>query len=1037
MARIPTGELERLKKETDLVELVRSSGVELKAHGKDLLGLCPFHDDKEPSLVVTPSKNLWNCLGACGEGGTVVDWVMKTQGVSFRHAVEILRGGGKISAPIGGKRSTVPRLPCPLSDDAEGAALLGQAVDYYHEVLQEAPEARAYLEKRGIWDPEAVDVFKLGFANRTLGLRLPEKSRAAGARMRKRLVATGLFRASGHEHFNGSVVVPIHDAEGKVVEVYGRKITTGLRKGTPLHLYLPGPHRGVWNLAALRSSKEIILCESLIDALTFWCAGYRNVTSTFGTNGFTSEMLEALKAYGVERVLIAFDRDEAGEKAAAKLAERLGSEEISCFRVRFPRGMDANDYALKVTPAAQSLGVLLRSARYMTGPLKTLTEIRTPTVSTISSLITEERASSPLAAAPPQAALVMSEESPGSTVEEAAKEKKAPAGSPVAAPTPAGKVQAQIRDHEVIIELGERRWRVRGLARNLSYEQLKINLLVAAGEHFFVDSLDLYSSRQRAAFLKQVTTELQVKREILSKDLGRVLMKLEEIQEERITKELEPEEGDVKLSEQERTEALGLLKDPRLLDRVSEDLTACGLVGEHTNKLTAYLATVSRKLSKPLAVMVQSSSAAGKSALMDAVLAFCPEEERVQYSAMTGQSLFYMGETDLKQKVLAIAEEEGAERASYALKLLQSEGKLSIASTGKDPKSGRLVTHEYHVEGPAAILLTTTAIDLDEELLNRCIVLAVDESREQTRAIHELQRSDRTLEGLERRLARQELLKLHQNAQRLLQPLHVVNPFADRLTFLDDTTRTRRDHEKYLALIDAVALVHQHQREVKTGVVRGRRVDYIEATLDDIAMANRLASEALGRTLDELPPQTRRLLFLVDEMVGKDSKERDIERESCRFTRRQLREHTSFGNTQLKVHLRRLVDMEYLLVHSGGRGHSFVFELLWKGEGKAGERFVLGLLETDKLQVHEYDSNRSGSEERRSGSEADRSAPGRPPVGGWSGGGRSEATAAAKEDDPDFELKPPKNAHQAVKKTPVSYPKSRRSHVPLSAAGAD
>ena len=90
--------------------------------------------------------------------------------------------------------------------------------------------------------------------------------------------------------------------------------------------------------------------------------------------------------------------------------------------------------------------------------------------------------------------------------------------------------------------------------------------------------------------------------------------------------------------------------------------------------------------------------------------------------------------------MLAISEEEGAEQASYALKLLQSEGQLTIASTGKDPATGKLVTEEYHVEGPVMIFLTTTAIEIDEELLNRCIVLTVDENREQTRAIHELQR---------------------------------------------------------------------------------------------------------------------------------------------------------------------------------------------------------------------------------------------------------------------------------------------------------
>ena len=113
---------------------------------------------------------------------------------------------------------------------------------------------------------------------------------------------------------------------------------------------------------------------------------------------------------------------------------------------------------------------------------------------------------------------------------------------------------------------------------------------------------------------------------------------------------------------------------------------------------------------------------------MEAVLGLMPEEERVQYSAMTGQSLFYMGETN-PHKILAIADEEGAANASYAPELLQSEGQVSIASTGKDDQTGQLVTREYRVEGPVMLFLTTTAIDIDEELLNRCLVLTVNESR--------------------------------------------------------------------------------------------------------------------------------------------------------------------------------------------------------------------------------------------------------------------------------------------------------------------
>lgn len=184
-----------------------------------------------------------------------------------------------------------------------------------------------------------------------------------------------------------------------------------------------------------------------------------------------------------------------------------------------------------------------------------------------------------------------------------------------------------------------------------------------------------------------------------------------------------------------------------LVERIVEDMERCGIVGESTNLLAGYLAAVSRKLDAPLAILIQSTSAAGKSSLMDAVLNLMPEEERIQYSAMTGQSLFYLGETDLQHKILAIAEEEGVRQAAYALKLLQSDGELTIASTGKDETTGNLVTKQYRVKGPVMLMLTTTAIDVDEELLNRYLVLTINETREQTRAIHARQRAAQTLEG--------------------------------------------------------------------------------------------------------------------------------------------------------------------------------------------------------------------------------------------------------------------------------------------------
>ena len=264
MARIAVQEIERLKVEVSVERLLQSAGIVLKKSGKDYVGRCPFHEDDTASLVVTPAKNLWHCFG-CGVAGGPIDWVMKSNGVSFRHAVELLREGVCSLAAEPGivKHRSVKKLEAPVAFDADKQKLLNQVTDYYHQSLKQSPEALAYLQSRGLTGgaaAEAIDTFKLGFANRTLGLRLPEKTRLAGAEIRTRLQHIGIYRDSGHEHFNGSLIVPIVDERGNVTELYGRKITDNLRKGTPQHLYLPGPHRGVFNVAALVAHKEIILC---------------------------------------------------------------------------------------------------------------------------------------------------------------------------------------------------------------------------------------------------------------------------------------------------------------------------------------------------------------------------------------------------------------------------------------------------------------------------------------------------------------------------------------------------------------------------------------------------------------------------------------------------------------------------------------------------------------------------------------------------------------------------------------------------------
>lgn len=646
-------------------------------------------------------------------------------------------------------------------------------------------------------------------------------------------------------------------------------------------------------------------------------------------------------------------------------------------------------------PAEKSLGLAIRKAQWLgKGAAKPITTSASSTttapsaVPTSSDEVRDAGASNPslVAAedlspsiAPPAAHVP----SAGSVLEAVLPAQVIP-DAPSAPPAAECKTIGNEREH--VLMLGDRRYRIRGLEKNLSLQVLKTNLLVmhVASGLVHVDTFDLYSARQRGSFANQAATELHLSEDVIKADLGRLLLQCEALQEEALRAALAPTPTAITVNESERTAALELLRSPDLIERIAADFSRAGIVGERTNALVGYLAAISRKLDRPLALLIQSTSAAGKSSLMDAVLKFVPEEDRIVYSAMTGQSLFYMGEMDLKHKILAIAEEEGAHRASYALKLLQSEGELTIASTSKDPETGRLVTDEYRVEGPVMIFSTTTAADLDEELKNRCLVLAVDESREQTQAIHQAQRERRTLAGLKARTERARLLKLHQNAQRLIEPLAVMNPHADRLTFINDRTRTRRDHEKYLTLIDVIALLHQHQRELRTTEHNGEQIQYVEVTLDDIAIANGLAHDVLGRTLDELPPQTRRLLQLIVAMVESECAALQIKRSDYRFSRRQVREYTRWGDTQLKIHLGRLVELEYLLVHRGGRGQSFEYELLYDGAGDA--RHMSGLINVETLcAAHAYDGERSGVNAKQSGS-------GRPLVGAQSAGGRGDET---------------------------------------------
>lgn len=901
-------DVNKLEQEISLLRLAEAAGIGLVNDGDIYRGLCPFHADTVNSFSINLATNRWCCEGDCNRDGSVIDWIMQKKKLSYDKAVDYLQhelAGLLVKAPT---QASNKRQSMPFATDLTDQALLNQVASFYHASLKDNPKALAFLERFGLGQSDCIEHFKIGFSDRQLGLRLPEKNRKAGAAIRHQLQQIGILRDSGHEHFRGSITIPMFDTHQDVQQMYGRKINNNLRKGTQYHSYLPGELTPLFNPAIFTASDTIILCGEILDALTFWCAGQRHVTANYGQSDLNPAILTACQEHTVLRVILAHRNAPQGNEAAQKAADAFLAAGMECYRLHCPTNLGPNDVARQHPD-----DIPAQLCRLLDGA----TRIVSPT--------TRPHAES-------------FESNSINTL-------------------PSNELGIKMEDDAITLSIDDRFYRIKGFLTRLTPTALKVNLLIHRGDAVYVDTLDLYAARQRTTYTKGASAELGISEALLNHDLGRILLKLESLQTESL-ETVPPDPLDL-MSDGEMQAALAYLKSPDLFAHILSDFKQCQIVGEEANLLTGYLAAVSRKLVAPLAVIIQSSSASGKTALMDAVLAMIPEEDKLEYSAMTSQSLYYMERHDIRHKILAISEEEGARQAVYALKLLQSEHQISMASTGKDMESGKHKTYSYHVEGPVMLIFTTTSIDIDEELLNRCLVLAVDDSRSQTQAIHQLQRQKRTLQGLTRWHQRDAILDLHHNVQRLIRPFAVVNPYAEQLTFQDNLTRTRRDHDKYLTLIDSIALLHQYQRPILT---TEDSTEYIEVTLSDIAKANHLAHQILGRTLDDLPPQTRRLLDYLVEMVNDKTQTEASARCSIRFTKKDVRDFTGWGNTQVSVHLKRLRELEYLLRVGGGRSQQYQYELLYSGQGTDGQPFLMELIEVEQItsQAEHSGSNRGG-----------------------------------------------------------------------------
>lgn len=464
---------------------------------------------------------------------------------------------------------------------------------------------------------------------------------------------------------------------------------------------------------------------------------------------------------------------------------------------------------------------------------------------------------------------------------------------------------------------------------------------------FHADKLDLYYARSRESYAGACEKYLKTAAATVITELCSLIRELEA---ERINMREKGSSGEAvpKMTDEERKEALAVLKSKDLLKSIIGDFDAIGFIGEKHNKLLAYIAGISRLLADPLAILILSRPGAGKTSLQDAVCKLIPPESVIKYTRLTGQSLFYREKNALTNKVMAIEEEEGMQSAMYSVKTLISSQKLSVATTRTDPKSGKLSVDEYTVEGPVVVFVSTTQPDsLDDETKRRFLILTIDESDEQTKTIMQAQRTRNSDHWYKMTCDESSITRLHHNMQRLLKPLTVTIPGELNMNFPYERLQYRGEQGKFLSLVKAVTLLHQHQR--KTGTIKrvdGTKLEYVQATQKDIDLALSLGREVFYRNIDDLSPSSRRLLGQIVKLVDqkyKDMKTLDPKKEllysDIPFTRKELREFTAWSETQVRVNIIPLCEQGYLGVLRGRYGSTFRYVLL--DDGSADPRLEL------------------------------------------------------------------------------------------------
>ena len=868
---------------------------------KNKMLCCPFHADKTPSMQVYPETKTVFCFSSnCelnGKAIDVIDFIFHKEKCTKHEAINKAKG------LLGYQQEDRINQGEHLSK----VAVLTKLFSYFRNAVSSSKPAKDCLQQR-----------QLDFKEVEVGYNSGQFHH--GSRKDQALIESclkyGLLLDKGHVNnrtgekayspFGKSCIVfALRNNQNQITGLYFRST---INNSNQRHFYLKD-RQGLYPKYPSREVRHLIITESIIDAATLQQLDLKayEVLALYGTNGLTDEHTKAiLNLQHLEEIIFFLNGDEPGRKATIKHGEDLhqlklpkgsGQASIKLSTVEVPENEDVNSLAQSHEPEIFQHLIKERKPLFFSNEITSVEK---------------------------------------ETNQKELKKKQEPKATE----------RLNVKNlHHIIYHGQTANYIIKGLIKS-QLDSLKITLFI---EHPKTkrksrSKVDLYEDKQVERTAREAAEKLELRSDLIILDIEHFTDLLDQHREEQ-NQELKTDTKS-KVNTEHLKANIDFLSKPNLINRFNDLIGKAGVIGEENNRIFLFGIATSYKMKTTLHALIQGSSGSGKTHLLTAISQFIPEEDKKHFTRVTESSFYNYGQYDLSNKLICLEDLDGMKEEAYlAFRELQSRGMISSSTSGKD-EDGNIRAYEKLVYGPIASMSCTTKGEIYEDNMNRCFLIAVDESREQTERVIAYQ--NQKASGQIDKEKEQQVTRFVQNCIRLLKPYEVVNPYSGQVQLPKEAHKIRRLNELYQSYVKQIALLNQYRRSKDN---KGRLVSEKE----DLQVAAEIMFDSILLKIDELDGSLRDFYERSKAYV----KGKGESYQSYSFSQREIRQALNVSKTQLHRYIHDLIELEYLQQTGGYANKGYQYKISYwdnveKLRGKV-KRHLQGQL--DQLEMPVFQSN--------------------------------------------------------------------------------